>query len=43
MAVPEKYKKMGDFPDYHKGIKKAPLMTIFIGGNHEATNYLGEL
>lgn len=28
---------------YHSGEKKAPVMTIFIGGNHEASNYLQEL
>ncbi len=25
------------------GKKKAPILTIFIGGNHEASNYLREL
>lgn len=43
MSVPDKYKKMGDFPDYYIGKKKAPIFTIFIGGNHEASNYLDEL
>ena len=28
---------------YYTGQKKAPLLTIVIGGNHEASNYLWEL
>jgi len=28
---------------YYSGEKKAPVLTIFIGGNHEASNYLQEL
>jgi hypothetical protein len=28
---------------YYIGEKKAPLLTIVIGGNHEASNYLWEL
>ncbi|GME67076.1 unnamed protein product [[Candida] boidinii] len=43
MAVPEKYKKLGEFTEYYQGIKSAPILTIFIGGNHEASNYLLEL
>ena len=43
MKVPEKYKVMGDFHEYFKGIREAPFLTIFIGGNHEASNYLKEL
>lgn len=27
---------------YYSGEKKAPVLTIFIGGNHEASNYLQE-
>jgi lariat debranching enzyme len=42
MAVPEKYKVMGDFADYHACRKVAPLLTLFVGGNHEASNYLWE-
>ena len=34
MSVPLKYRQMGDFSDYYKGIKKAPVPTLFIGGNH---------
>lgn len=43
MSVPDKYKKMGDFRDYYTGKKNAPIFTIFIGGNHEASTYLEEL
>ncbi|KAJ8713542.1 hypothetical protein PYW07_013912 [Mythimna separata] len=43
MAVPEKYQNMCSFYKYYSGEKKAPIMTIFIGGNHEASNYLQEL
>lgn len=31
------------YPRYYSGEKKAPVLTIFIGGNHEASNYLQEL
>ena len=40
MAVPDKYKEMGTFWKYYSGQKKAPVLTIFIGGNHEASNFL---
>jgi lariat debranching enzyme len=43
MAVPDKYKKIGNFYEYYSGKRKAPIPTIFIGGNHEASNYLHEL
>lgn len=43
LAVPEKYKQLGDFHRYYNGQRKAPILTILIGGNHEASNYLWEL
>ncbi|KAI0437897.1 lariat debranching enzyme, C-terminal domain-containing protein [Xylaria telfairii] len=43
MAVPAKYRELGDFPSYYNGTKKAPYPTIFIAGNHEASAYLWEL
>eukprot|EP00794_Sanderia_malayensis_P005268 gene5268-5934_t len=43
MAVPPKYRKMGIFHQYYNGTKKAPVLTIFIGGNHEAATHLWEL
>ena len=54
MSCPDKYKQMGDFWEYYIGMglnfylkflgrRKAPYLTIFVGGNHEASNYLREL
>ncbi|PLN83940.1 RNA lariat debranching enzyme [Aspergillus taichungensis] len=43
MSVPNKYKQIGDFHEYYSGKRTAPYLTIFIGGNHEASNYLFEL
>ncbi|KAL2081747.1 hypothetical protein ACEWY4_023600 [Coilia grayii] len=43
MAVPAKYRHMQTFYKYYSGEKKAPVLTIFIGGNHEASNHLQEL
>ncbi|KAJ6051378.1 hypothetical protein N7499_010742 [Penicillium canescens] len=43
LSVPAKYKQIGDFQEYYSGQRVAPFLTIFIGGNHEAGNYLLEL
>ncbi|XP_031118995.1 lariat debranching enzyme [Ipomoea triloba] len=43
LNVPAKYKSMNSFWKYYSGEKVAPFPTIFIGGNHEASNYLWEL
>ncbi|WVW85779.1 hypothetical protein I302_107817 [Kwoniella bestiolae CBS 10118] len=43
LAVPAKYHSLGTFHEYYSGIKKAPVLTIVIGGNHEASNYMWEL
>ncbi|KAJ7049470.1 lariat debranching enzyme, C-terminal domain-containing protein [Mycena amicta] len=43
MAVPDKYKQLGGFHEYYTGQKTAPLLTLIIGGNHEASNYMWEL
>lgn len=43
MAVPAKYRTMQTFYKYYSGEKKAPILTIFVGGNHEASNHLQEL
>ena len=40
MAVPDKYKEMGTFYKYFSGELKAPILTLVIGGNHEASNHL---
>lgn len=34
---------MQDFHEYYAGARTAPYLTIFIGGNHEASNYMWEL
>ena len=43
MAVPDKYKEIGAFYKYYSGEVTAPVLTIFIGGNHEASLPLQEL
>ncbi|MCJ1376423.1 hypothetical protein MMC20_007665 [Loxospora ochrophaea] len=43
MSVPRKYLQIGDFHEYYSGSRTAPYLTLFIGGNHEASNYLWEL
>ena len=40
VACPAKYQRPGDFPDYYHDRKKFPAEVIFIGGNHEAYNWL---
>lgn len=42
-AMPAHYRRMGDFQHYYYGSKIAPYLTVFIGGNHEASNHLFEL
>jgi lariat debranching enzyme len=41
--MPAKYYAMHDFHEYYSGARLAPYLTIFIGGNHEASNYMWEL
>lgn len=43
LAVPPKYQSLGTFHEYYSGKRKAPVLTIVIGGNHEASNYMWEL
>ncbi|CAG5123803.1 unnamed protein product [Candidula unifasciata] len=43
MAVPPKFQKLNTFYKYYSGEKLAPVLTVFIGGNHEASNYMQEL
>ncbi|SCU86772.1 LAME_0D07602g1_1 [Lachancea meyersii CBS 8951] len=43
IAVPDKYKKMGDFYKYYTEELTAPVPTVFIGGNHECMRGLAEL
>ncbi|KAJ9123081.1 hypothetical protein QFC22_001271 [Naganishia vaughanmartiniae] len=43
MAVPAKYRQLGDFWEYYAGIRVAPVLTVVIGGNHECMAYMWEL
>ncbi|KAJ5983035.1 Lariat debranching enzyme [Penicillium waksmanii] len=43
LSVPTKFRKMGDYHEYYSGQRLAPFLTIFCGGNHEASNHLFEL
>ena len=44
IAIPKKYlKETGDFYEYYSHKKKAPVLTIVISGNHEASHYMREL
>ena len=43
MSVPQKFRAIGDFHEYYSGARKAPYLTLFIGGNHEASSHLQEL
>ncbi|CAL9149285.1 unnamed protein product [Musa hybrid cultivar] len=43
LSCPPKYRSMNSFWKYYSGQEVAPVPTIFIGGNHEASNYLWEL
>ncbi|WVO17210.1 hypothetical protein L204_104902 [Cryptococcus depauperatus] len=43
LAVPPKFKTLGSFHQYYSGERVAPVLTIVIGGNHEASNYMWEL
>ena len=43
LAVPQKYRKLSSFHQYVTGEKVAPVATLFVGGNHEASNVLQSL
>lgn len=43
MSVPQKYRAIGDFHEYYSGARIAPYLTLFVGGNHEASSHLKEL
>ncbi|KAF2706608.1 DBR1-domain-containing protein [Pleomassaria siparia CBS 279.74] len=43
VSMPSKYYAMHDFHEYYSGSRTAPYLTVFIGGNHEASNYMWEL
>jgi lariat debranching enzyme len=41
--VPRRYRRLVDFHAYYSGERTAPVLTLVIGGNHEASNYFFEL
>lgn len=44
IAIPFKYlNHTGDFYKYYDGSKSAPILTLVIGGNHEASHFMREL
>lgn len=43
MACPDKYREMGQFHRFYSREIRAPILTLFIGGNHEASNFLRDL
>lgn len=43
LACPPKYRALKNFHKYYSGAAVAPVPTVFIGGNHEASNHLAEL
>ncbi|KAK9903387.1 hypothetical protein WJX75_004587 [Coccomyxa subellipsoidea] len=43
LACPPKYRDLKTFYRYYTGLEVAPYPTLFIGGNHEASNHLWEL
>ncbi|TYZ67453.1 hypothetical protein PybrP1_011386, partial [[Pythium] brassicae (nom. inval.)] len=43
LACPPKYRAMHAFHAYYSGARVAPVLTLFVGGNHEASGYLSEL
>ncbi|KAK3387558.1 lariat debranching enzyme, C-terminal domain-containing protein [Podospora didyma] len=43
MSCPVKYRELGDFHEYYSGARKAPYLTLFVAGNHEASSHLWEL
>lgn len=43
MSVPQRFRSIGDFHEYYSGVRVAPYLTLFVGGNHEASSHLQEL
>ena len=41
--MPRRYRRLVDFHAYYSGERTAPVLTLVIGGNHEASNYFFEL
>ncbi|KAJ7201067.1 lariat debranching enzyme, C-terminal domain-containing protein [Mycena pura] len=42
MKAPAKFRLLNDFHNYYAGRKKAPVLTIVVGGNHEAMGHMWE-
>ena len=42
-TCPAKHMRLADFPAYHRGQKRFPAEVLFIGGNHEAYNWLDQM
>ena len=43
LKCPDKFKQLGGFAKYFTREKRASILTIFVGGNHEASNLLRDL
>ena len=43
LKCPAKFKTLGGFAKYFSREKRAPYLTLFVGGNHEASNLLRDL
>lgn len=43
LSGPVKFRGHKDFYKYYNMERQAPILTLFIGGNHEAVNFLQEL
>ena len=43
LECPPKYKLMGQFEKFFNRELTAPILTIFVGGNHEASNLLRDI
>lgn len=43
IARPAKYHRIGQFWQYYSGVKRAPVLTIYVGGNHEASRHHWDL
>ncbi|KAL3072790.1 hypothetical protein niasHS_017764 [Heterodera schachtii] len=41
--APFHHRKLGTFYKYYSGEKVAPLLTLFVGGNHESSGFMAEL
>nr|PVC51583.1 lariat debranching enzyme [Theileria orientalis] len=43
LSCPQKYREYRDFKEYYNCAKSSPVLTVFIGGNHEAPDFLRNL